>query len=128
MAILWDILDTVRRKLAENLDVRTVLIGDGDVPASLLPAAKIVFKSVAMNCEPSPANISEARIIIELIFLPKTEQTARMEFIHKAIEALSEIEFFENARIVSASLLENDEKKSSATIVGIVRWSERSEE
>jgi len=35
MAILSEILSDVRRRMAESLDVRTVITGDADVPAAL---------------------------------------------------------------------------------------------
>ena len=125
MAILSDILSDVRRRMAESLDVRTVITGDADVPASLLPAAKILLVPVAADSVSRAVTTLDAQVKIQLEFPPKTDEAMRNEFAHKAVAALMTDGYPQRSRILKSPLVKH--KNGGVSIVATIRWSERSE-
>jgi len=126
MAILWDILDTIRRKLIETLDVRTVIISDDEIPASLLPAVRIKFIAASSDFETGVPVIFDILIKIEILLKVGSTEQQLADMILNASEALVECDYPSGARIDGAPAVQNIEGTNAAIKIKI-RWAERSE-
>ncbi len=125
MAIIWDILDSIRQKLIEELDLRTVVIGDGDIAASLLPAAQIRPRTVISNSAAGVPIVIEVTPRIEFFFLPKTEKQVISGQIHKAVEVLNTDIYPDGCRISGSPRAKIDYPKNLAVMELTIRWVER---
>lgn len=126
MAILWDILDNIRRRLIEALDVRTVIISDDDIPASLLPAARIKFIAASSDFETGVPVIFDIVVKIDILLKAGSTEQQLADMIQSACEALVESDYPSGVRIDGAPAVQNIER-TNATVKIKLRWAERSE-
>ena len=126
MAVLWDILDAVRKCLIESLDFRAVIISDDDVPASLMPAARIKFVSATSNSSAEVPIIFDIVVEIEILMGVKSEAESIADAVQSVSEILVKCEYPAGVRICSAPTVKNV-ARNSATIKVKFRWAERSE-
>jgi len=125
MGMIWDILNSMRKNLVENLDVRTVIIGDGDIPASLMPAARIFPVSVISNSSAEIPMIFDLSTTIEFIFLPKTEQNEITSQIHIVEQILNSDIYPVGCEIKHSPSSRISRNNNSAKIELTIRWYER---
>lgn len=128
MAILWDIIDDVRCRLVETPNLRTVVIGDDDVPASLLPAARVQLVSAASDYSTGIPIIIDVTLNIEIINSLSKDERSISQLVQDVIEALIVGEYPHGARIVCAPNIKNiNRNANTAKITMTIRWVERSE-
>ena len=125
MNTISQILDSVRRHIAENVDLRVVIIGEQDVPASLLPAAKITTMAVISNSLASPALVFDLTITVEMMFPPSEKGENIKKCVYDAIKVLASDIYPDGCRIIEsprAKILRPPTK--SAVITTTIRWVE----
>ncbi|RKZ34053.1 hypothetical protein DRQ33_02985 [bacterium] len=123
--MLWEIIQTVRQQLAEALDVRTVIIGDDDIPASLIPAVKINPMVVASDSSAEIPIVIELTLSIELIFDGKVSSDKLSSQTTKAVETLNTDIYPVGCRLVNSPSSRIYANSNYSTIRLTIRWIER---
>ena len=128
MAVLWDIIEDVRRRLSEMGCFRSVIIGDGDIPASLMPAARVHLAAATSDFSTGVPIIIDATVDVEIVTSPASEEEDISQLIQNTIETLSQGEYPYGARVIRAPKTTGvSSRKNTARITMTIRWAERSE-
>ena len=125
MDTISQILDSVRQNIAESVDLRTVIIGEQDVPATLLPAAKIMTTAVISNSLASPALVFDLTLTVEMIFPPSEKGENVKKCVYDAIKVLASDIYPDGCRIVEPPRAKISPPPSKTAMVSItLRWIE----
>ncbi len=124
MGIVWNILDSIRKNISENVDIGTAIIGNGDVPASLLPAVKIFPNVVSSNSAAEIPTVFELTATIEILFLPKTEEDEMISKVEKIENILNSDIYPEGCRLKNSPTSRIYRDKNFARTELTIRWCE----
>ncbi len=128
MGVLWDVVDEVRRRLLDDVGVLRVVVGDVDVPASALPAGRVVLAAFVVDGAAALPTRIEATLVVELVLPSGTGAEDLANTAEKLVEALRRGGYPHGTRVIQRGRATiKDGVYPTVSLLLDIAWAERYE-